>query len=164
MNQKDDSAWAEAQRRCGLSDEEVRMAKELGFHAQVPHQEHSLAVPAMEGASWREWVRDLYEKKIGSRKQAGRAPATPAVPNQVIEFRNPEHPWPDKPEIPELVSVRPIRVEGDEDEDVNAAWDKYAFQDSFGPPEEPSEEDIDRRTPGGFAASACSAGQHSRSR
>jgi hypothetical protein len=31
MNRQNDDAWAEAQRRCGLSDEEVRMAKELGF-------------------------------------------------------------------------------------------------------------------------------------
>lgn len=31
MHQKDDSAWEEAQRLCRLSDEEVRMARELGF-------------------------------------------------------------------------------------------------------------------------------------
>ncbi len=34
----------------------------------------------------------------------------------------------------------PFESEGDEDEDVDAAWDKYAFQDRL---EEPSEEDID---------------------
>jgi hypothetical protein len=92
-----------------------------------------------------DWVRSLYEEKIGSRKQTSGAPATPAVRNQVIEFRNPEHPWPDKPEIPELVLEDPFESEGDEDEDVDTAWDKYAFQDSFGPPEEPSEEDIDQQ-------------------
>ena len=31
MKRHNDDAWAEAQRRCQLSDEEVRMAKELGF-------------------------------------------------------------------------------------------------------------------------------------
>jgi hypothetical protein len=65
---------------------------------------------------------------------------TPPVRNQVIEFRNPEHPWPDKPEIPELVLEDPFEFEGGEDEDVDTAWDKYAFQDRV---EEPSEEDID---------------------
>ena len=142
MNQKDDSAWEEAQRRCRLSDEEVRMARELGFQPRsliknIPSPSQQWKAPVGE------WVRALYEKKIGSRKQTDSAPAAPPVRNQVIEFRNPEHPWPDKPHIPELVLYDPPDFEGDEDEDVNAAWDKYAFQDSFEPPEEPSEEDID---------------------
>ena len=141
MNRNDDRAWEEAQRRCRLSDEEVRMARELGFKPKsliknIPSPSQRWKAPVSE------WVRDLYEKKIASRKQARGAPATPAVRNQVIEFRNPEHPWPDKPHIPELVLYDPPDFEGDEDEDVDAAWDKYAFQDSFGPPEEPSEEDI----------------------
>jgi len=57
----------------------------------------------------------------------------------VIEFRNPEHPWPDKPHIPELVLEDPFDFEGSEHRDVDAAWDEYAFQDRF---EEPSEKDI----------------------
>ena len=73
MNQKDDSAWEEAQRRCGLSAEEVRMAKELGFKPtslikNIPSPSQQWKAPV------REWVRDLYERKIGSRKPAGDAP------------------------------------------------------------------------------------------
>jgi len=142
VNRNDDSAWAEAKRLCRLSDEEVRMARELGFNPKslmknIPSPSQQWKAPVSE------WVRDLYEKKIGSRKPAGDAPAAPPVRNQVIEFRNPEHPWPDKPHIPELVLYDdPIDFEGGEDEDVNAAWDKYAFQDRFEPPEPPSEEDI----------------------
>jgi len=139
VNQKDDSAWEEAKRLCRLSAEEVRMAKELGFKPKsliknIPSPSQQWKAPV------RDWVRDLYEKKIGSRKQADSAPATPPVRNQVIEFRNPEHPWPDKPEIPELVLQDPIDFEGGED--VDAAWDMYAFQDRFEPPKPPSEEDI----------------------
>jgi len=142
VNRKDDSAWEEAQRRCRLSDEEVRMARELGFKPwslikNIPSPSQQWKAPVNE------WVRALYEKKIGSRKPASGAQAPPAVRNQVIEFRNPQHPWPDKPHIPELVLYDPPDFEGDEDEDVDTAWDRYAFQDSFGPPEEPSEEDID---------------------
>jgi hypothetical protein len=141
LNHKDDSAWEEAQRLCGLSAEEVRMARELGFKPKsliknIPSPSQQWKAPV------RDWVRDLYEKKIGSRKQADSAPAMPPVRNQVIEFRNPEYPWPDKPEIPELVLEDPFESEGDEDEDVDTAWDQYAFQDRI---EEPSEEDIDQQ-------------------
>jgi hypothetical protein len=140
VNQVDNRAWEEAQRRCRLSDEEVRMARELGFKPKsliknIPSPSQRWKAPVSE------WVRDLYEKKIGSRKQARGAPATPAVRNQVIEFRNPEHPWPDKPEIPELVLEDAFDgFEGGEVED--ATWDEYAFEDRF---EEPSEEDIDQQ-------------------
>ena len=141
MNPKDDIAWAEAKRRCRLSAEEVRMAKELGFKPKsliknIPSPSQKWKAPV------RYWVRDLYEKKIGSRKPAGGAPA---VRTQAIECRNPEHPWPDKPHIPELVLYEPIDYRGEECEDVDAAWDAYAFQDRFERPEEPSEEDIDEQ-------------------
>jgi hypothetical protein len=117
------------------------MARELGFQPRsliknIPSPSQKWKAPV------RDWVRGLYEKKIGSRKQADSAPATPAVRNQVIEFPNPEYPWPDRPEIPELVLEDPFESEGDEDEDMDAAWDKYAFQDRL---EEPSEEDIDQQ-------------------
>jgi hypothetical protein len=114
VNQKDDSAWEEAQRRCRLSAEDVRMAKELGFRPKSLIK--NIPSPSQKWkASVRDWVRDLYEKKIGSRGQAGGAPATPAMRNQVIEFRNPEHPWPDKPKIPELVLEDPFDSDDDED-------------------------------------------------
>ena len=78
MNQQDNSAWAEAKRRCRLSAEDVRMAKELGFKPKslmknIPSPSQKWKAPV------RDWVRDLYEKKIGSRKPAAGAPNTPPV-------------------------------------------------------------------------------------
>jgi hypothetical protein len=55
----------------------------------------------------------------------------------VIEFRNPEYPWPDRPEIPELVLDYPFEFEGSEE--GGAAWSEDPFQDRF---ERPSEGDI----------------------
>src|ERR1700694_5468018 len=70
VNQKDKSAWEEAQRRCRLSDAEVRMARELGRRPKsliknIPARSQQWKMPVSE------WVRSLYEKKIGSRRQAG---------------------------------------------------------------------------------------------
>jgi hypothetical protein len=135
VNRKDDSAWAEAQRRCRLSDEEVHMARELGFKPKsliknIPSPSQKWKAPVSD------WVRAIYEEKIGSRKPASGAPSAPAVRKLVIEFRNPEHPWPDEPEIPELVLEEPITFDGSDDEDVDAAWDACAFQKTFEPPSE----------------------------
>ena len=75
--------WAEAKRRCGLSAEEVRMAKELGF------KPHSLIknIPA-KYQLWKapvgEWIRDLHAKRFGEaqepvpKKVAWKTPASPA--------------------------------------------------------------------------------------
>lgn len=56
--------WQDAQRRCGLSDEEVRMAQALGFRP------HSLItnIPSKSQpwkASVPEWIRDLYARRFG---------------------------------------------------------------------------------------------------
>ncbi len=63
--------WLEAQCRCRLSDEEVRMAKALGL------KPHSLIknVPA-KSQPWKapvgEWIRDLHAKRCGDiRKSYG---------------------------------------------------------------------------------------------
>jgi hypothetical protein len=112
------------------------MAKELGFRPKSllknipsPSQKWKLPVSA--------WVRSLYEKKFGARKEAGGRPGPQAVQNKVIEFRNPEYPWPDRPEIPELVLDYPFEFEGSEE--GGAAWSEDPFQDRF---ERPSEGDI----------------------
>ena len=102
------------------------MAKELGF--QPKSLMKNIPSPSQQ---WKEpvnqWVRTLYEKKIGRRKRACRVPDTPATPNQVIEFRDPEYPWADRQEIPELV----LDCEsGDHD----------FFENSFEPP---SDDDIE---------------------
>ena len=130
MQPPNDDARAEAQRRCRLSDEEVRMAKELGFKPKsliknIPAPSQKWKAPV------REWVRALYEKKIGSRALAGGAPAPPAARKQVIEFRNPDYPWPDKPDIPERVMVDPFDEDEDDDDIFGNKW------------EPPSDADID---------------------
>jgi hypothetical protein len=116
-NYKDDSAWEEAQRLCRLSEAEVRMAKELGFLPKsliknIPSPSQKWKLPVGE------WVRSLYEEKIGAPEQAGGAPGTKAMRNQVIEFRNPEHPWPDRPRIPELALDDLFESEDSEDVDL----------------------------------------------
>src|SRR6202043_2239546 len=136
VNQKDNSAWEEAQRRCRLSDAEVRMAKELGFRPKsliknIPSPSQKWKMPVSE------WVRSLHEKKIGARGQSGGRPGPPPMQNKVIEFRNPENPWPDRPKIPDLVLEDPFGFE--EGEEDGAEWSEDPFQDRFEPP---SEEDI----------------------
>lgn len=54
--------WAEAQRRCRLSDEAVRMAKELGIGPRsliknIPARTQQWKSPVED------WVRDLYEQR-----------------------------------------------------------------------------------------------------
>jgi len=73
--------WLEAQRRCRLSDEEVRMAKELGF------KPHSLIknIPA-KSQPWKapvgEWIRDLHAKRFGDvrKSDSARSPNKPSSP------------------------------------------------------------------------------------
>jgi hypothetical protein len=59
-----DDEWLEAKRRCRLSDEEVRMAKELGIKARsliknIPAKSQPWKAPVSE------WIRDLYAKRFG---------------------------------------------------------------------------------------------------
>ncbi len=54
--------WAEAQRRCCLSHDAVRMAKELGLSPRsliknIPSRTQQWKAPVED------WVRDLYEKR-----------------------------------------------------------------------------------------------------
>jgi hypothetical protein len=59
--------WQEAKRRCGLSDEDVRMARELGLKPRsliknIPAKSQPWKMPV------REWIRDLYAKRFGDRR------------------------------------------------------------------------------------------------
>ena len=63
--------WAEAQRRCRLSDEAVRMAKELGIGPRsliknIPARTQQWKSPVED------WVRDLYDQR--RRKAARKRP------------------------------------------------------------------------------------------
>ena len=67
--------WAEAQRRCRLSDDAVRMAKELGIGPRSLIK--NIPAPTQQWkAPVEDWVRDLYEKRqrkgAGSRQDGGR--------------------------------------------------------------------------------------------
>jgi len=99
--------WKEAKRRCRLSDDDIRMAKELGFKPRsliknIPSPSQKWKAPV------REWVRSLHAEKFPSRPEKASITAEPPAQaqsqrSQVIEFRNPDHPWPDRPDIPEYV-------------------------------------------------------------
>src|SRR6266849_1934593 len=96
MNPRNDDAWKEAKRRCRLNEEDIRMAKELGFQPKsliknIPDPSQKWKAPVNE------WIRSLHEEKFGARKRASDL-AAPVKRAPVIEFRNPDHPWPDKPE------------------------------------------------------------------
>jgi len=123
MNAQKEEAWREAQRRCRLSDEEVRMAKELGFQPKsliknIPSPSQQWKEPVNE------WVRSLYGRKIGSKRPA---PAARPSATRVVEFRNPDNPWPDHPEIPDLPPV---------------LMDDDFFEEEYSRSEPPSSEDI----------------------
>lgn len=70
--------WAEAQRRCRLSDDAVRMAKELGLGPRsliknIPSPTQPWKAPVED------WVRAIYEKRC--RAKASRPLKSPgAVP------------------------------------------------------------------------------------
>ena len=61
--------WLEAKRRCRLSDEEIRMAKELGINPRsliknIPAKSQPWKAPV------REWIRELHAKRFGEARQA----------------------------------------------------------------------------------------------
>lgn len=137
MKQTNDCTWEDAKCLCALTDEEVRMAKELGFQPRyliknIPSPSEKWKLPVGD------WVRSLHEKKFGAT-QAGASPAIQPSPNRVIEFRNPEYPWPDRPKIPKLV-FDDLADSDDDDEDLDPESSEYTFRESFEPP---SESDID---------------------
>ena len=78
---KQGDEWLEAKRRCRLSDEEIRMAKELGFKPRsliknIPAKSQAWKAPV------REWIRELYAKRFGNARKPGSAksPGKPSNP------------------------------------------------------------------------------------
>jgi len=120
-----------------------RKAKELGMQPRsliknIPSPSQQWKVPV------REWVRSLHAKKFGVQAAAV-PPANPPVstaaelvvptvaaqpvarpqaaePQRVVEFRNREHPWPDRPQVPDLIV--------DLNDDFDESWERR------GPPDE----------------------------
>ncbi len=69
-------SWAEAQRRCRLSDEALRMAKELGLNPRsliknIPSPTQQWKAPVEE------WVRDLHRRRVGGTPRQGKATSSP---------------------------------------------------------------------------------------
>jgi hypothetical protein len=66
--------WAEAQRRCRLSDEAVRMAKELGLNPRsliknIPSPMQQWKAPVED------WVREIYQRRYGAKPGRRKAAA-----------------------------------------------------------------------------------------
>ena len=83
--------WSEAKRRCRISDEEVRMAKELGISPRsliknIPAKSQPWKAPV------REWIRELHTKRFGESRK--RNPKTKPPP-QVQQHAEPTGPGAD---------------------------------------------------------------------
>ncbi len=64
---KQTDEWLDAKRRCGLSDEDVRMAKKLGFKLRsliknIPAKSQPWKAPVGE------WIWELYAKRFGKAR------------------------------------------------------------------------------------------------
>ena len=71
---KNDALWAEAKRRCRLSSEDIRMAKEMGLNPRsliknIPSKSQQWKAPV------RVWIREMYEKRQekAAKKKARKA-------------------------------------------------------------------------------------------
>jgi hypothetical protein len=128
MDRQKEAEWNEAKRRCRLTDEEVRMAKDLGFQPRsliksIPSRSQQWKAPVNE------WVRSLHQEKFGSRKPPWQ---TASVAPEGEERRNAEHPWPDRPEIADLPPL---------DLDAEFPGDEFGFDRC----EPPGEADIEEQ-------------------
>ena len=97
-NRKQGEQWQEAKRRCGLSDEDIRMAKELGFRPHsllknIPGKSQPWKAPV------RDWIRGLYAKRLGKARRS----ASPQAPRGGGSPAPPAHPTAENPEVEELL-------------------------------------------------------------
>lgn len=75
LNNKTDKLWAEVKRRCSLSAEDVRMAKDMGLNPRsliknIPNKSQPWKAPV------REWIRNMYGKRLAktTSKKARKGP------------------------------------------------------------------------------------------
>lgn len=88
---KRDEDWAEAKRRCGLNQDDIRMAKELGLNPRsliknIPSKTQRWKAPV------KYWIRDLYQKhqsKVAARRASKPAKPSPATSASRILEANP---------------------------------------------------------------------------
>ncbi len=89
MNAKREAEWKEAQRRCRLSDEALRMARQMGLNPRKliknrPNRHEPWKAPVED------WIRDIYCKRFGDRKpeaklaKDSKTGQNPVVPKTVI--------------------------------------------------------------------------------
>ena len=65
--------WAEAQKKCRLNEEEIRMAKEMGLNPKsliknIPSPREQWKQPV------KIWIREMYEEKCRKKKNRMVAP------------------------------------------------------------------------------------------
>ena len=109
MNRQKDDAWKEARRRCRLNDEDIGMAKKLGF--QPKSLIKNIPAPSQRWkAPVKQWVRSLYEEKFGSPGPVAHPAATSPPPPS-------KRPLP-RIEPPQIAAKRSIPISGIGDDDV----------------------------------------------
>jgi hypothetical protein len=113
------------------------MAKELGIRPETLVK----SAPPMS-SRWKapigDWIRDLYAAHVRSQPATVAAPETAVRPN-VVEFRNPDHVWPDNPQIKDRFYDE---VEYPDTDDIDEDFDNF-----YEPPRgEPSEEEADEES------------------
>jgi hypothetical protein len=75
---KNDAEWGKAAKLCRLSQEELRMARELGFKPKSLIK--NIPNPSQRWkASVGDWVRNLYEKKMRKAARTKRVAPSPAA-------------------------------------------------------------------------------------
>ena len=81
---KHDPQWAKPKQVCRLNLEDIQLAKELGLSPKTlmknqpsPAQQWKLPVKL--------WIRELHEKRFGSRAPTVNRPAQPAPPPRPAE-------------------------------------------------------------------------------
>jgi len=113
MKNKHDPEWAKAKKLCRLNQEDIRMAKELGFRPRslmknIPDKSQRWKAPV------KIWIRDLYEKKqweMERRKpvKAQNAPVARGKSKRVITPHDDPFvgiPWdPTDHEVPEYLDL-----------------------------------------------------------
>ena len=125
--------WVKAKELCRLNQEDIRMAKELGFQPKsliknIPSPNQEWKAPV------KEWIRDLYAKKFGAR--SGSKPLPPA--NDVASwFESLEKVPLTRPE-----SLKPIEIP---EFDPETMGEDDFFMNSFHEHEPPDEKDIEEQ-------------------
>lgn len=98
---RNSQAWVEAKKRCRLNETDIQMAKELGMtpkslikNIPAPNQQWKAPV--------KEWIRDLYEEKIGRALTAKHAVLSEKLKRKAKRKEKPidSERWDDEEDLP----------------------------------------------------------------